>query len=200
MLYIKKTLIWGEIDGTDLHYLEWDWIGFLRHLSVAWPYLTCEQDYPAIFNFHREKMPTHPGQFQACVERHWRENRNSPNQQQQEEALFDFLHLHDLSSGLPDTGIDSLVLLRQGKSLLIGSGHQNWLLNWQQCMDALAKFGDQIALRVEHIDDARLQDILTRWHNRDQIDPILKWQLAANDDDSHAMINDALGTDCTGSA
>lgn len=196
-LYVQKTLIWGEPFGSDHHRLEWDWVGFLRHLTVAWPRLTQKQDYPSVFNFERLQVPEHPGQFRACVERYWRENfvrSSNPHKHKEEEALFDFLHFHDLASGLPGTGVDSLVLLRQGDSLLVGSKNQKWLLDERQCMKTLEAFGNQIALRVQHIQDLRLQDLLERWRNRNQLAPKLKWELAANDDDC-SMLKDALSSD-----
>ncbi len=203
LLHVHKTLIWGEPGESGFIRLERDWIDFLRHLCVAWPYLVHQQDYPEIFEFHRDQMPDHPGLFKARVEEIWREKGiGLPNQedddsplpdQQEENALFDFLHLHDLTSGLPGTGVDPLVLLRQGETLLAGSKHQGWRLDWRRTMEILEKFGNSIASRVRHIPDKRLQDLLERWNSRDSLANSHFWELAANDEEG-SLAGDALGT------
>lgn len=168
LLYVQKTLVWGEPNGSDFLRLECDWVSFLRHLTVAWPYLINQQDYPSYFQFDQKQIPSSPGLFRANVEKSWEDNIDKNLKEQEEDAMFNFLHFHDLASGLPGTGVDPLVLLRQGNILLASSGYYNWRLDYNQCINTLAEFGDQIVLRVQHTQDARLKNILERWSNRDQ--------------------------------
>ena len=169
-LWVDKTLIWGEMERGKPCPITWDWIDLLQFLTGAWPYLCLEEAYPNFFNPGLEDLPHHPGHLRSAMERVWsRIPGDEPRIEEEDGLLRDFERTHDLAHGVRGGLVPSLMLLRQGQTILAASDNACWTLDLQATLDTLEQLGNGIAVRLQHIDDKTVSDLVSRWQRRGRI-------------------------------
>ena len=113
-------------------------------LATAWPYLQEEEQYPITFDSVLDE-PAHLGELRGKAKLR---RRNLPEAQAEEEdaILRDFTAVHDLAEALQGAYPPSLLLLRQGNTMLAATARQEWTLPFDETMATLAALGEAIII------------------------------------------------------
>ncbi|WP_058553883.1 ImmA/IrrE family metallo-endopeptidase [Thiohalocapsa sp. ML1] len=173
-LWVADTLVWGDTtgDGGKPAGIRWSWIDLLEFLAIAWPYLQEEETYPIDFDFAtRFTAPEHLGQLRGKAKLRWRDPNLLPEHvETEQEALDDFLLVHDFGEALKGAFPPNLLLLRQGQQMRAATHARPWTLSYVECMSTLQALAQAIVDRLADLDDARSKLALERWQTRDQMD------------------------------
>lgn len=182
-LWVGDTLVWGQLDASgQIQGVTWNWIELLEFLGNAWPYLIEEEQLPITF-LNREESPKHLGELYGRAKYRW--HKLDEQEVDVEDALLrDFLAVHDLAEALHGAQPSQLLLLRQGKQMLVATARQEWALPFDATMLTLEKFSEAIKERLTHLKDQRSEIAISRWGSRDSMPAAKRLQIATGIDES----------------
>ena len=182
-VWVEDTLVWGHLRTTgQTEGITWSWIELLEFLATAWPYLQEEEQYPITFDSVLDE-PAHLGELRGKAKLRW---RNLPEAQAEEEdaILRDFTAVHDLAEALQGAYPPSLLLLRQGNTMLAATARQEWTLPFDETMATLAALGEAILDRAAQLDDPRSRIAKDRWNARGGTLPLMRLAIATSLDEA----------------
>lgn len=158
---IGHSLVWGRRDefGTT-EKLTWSWIDMLEFLTTAWPHLLADQTCPIPLDETKHTRTLIDLRGRAF---HRWSSRCAIEADDEDDALRDFLVVHDLGEALVGASAPTLVLLKQGDHMRAASARHEWLLPFADTMAALSELGNVIAKRITTLDDARSLRACARW-------------------------------------
>lgn len=182
-LWIEGTLVWGQLDNAGTpNGITWSWIDLLEFLGNSLPYLVEEEQYPISFESHDEK-PRHLGELRGMVK--LRAARISESDADQEDDLLrDFLLVHDISEALQGAFPPKLLFLRRGNQMLVATSRQEFVLSFEETIEAFEQIGDEIFSRIKDLKDKRSETARVRWSARHEMSNIKRLQIATKMDES----------------
>jgi Zn-dependent peptidase ImmA (M78 family) len=155
----------GEIPvwfGTDeFTGVQWSWDGLLEHVASFWGRLWVEEAYPLNLD------PDSPADLIKLAEERW-EGLPSSKRDQEEDRLFEYSLIHDLSHACRGIELPSLWLMKEGNSIWIdwGGRRSRRLLPLLPTQQSLAALAECILRRISHLTDERANYLRSAWQSR----------------------------------
>src|SRR5260370_11971389 len=157
VVWVAGELIWGERNEEgQIVGVEWFWDDLLERLAFSWRYLLLEEAYPMGL------LPAAPQLLRSIL----RERQIGASEEMinaEDNAVFLFEEMPDLSLAVEGGQLPKLFLLRDGNLMLVytSSGVKRLVLS--PVMEALEELGDQIAEPIKAKTDGRTKTILEAW-------------------------------------
>jgi len=171
--WVAGKLIWGQTnEDNQVVGLEWFWDDLLERLAFSWRYLLLEEAYPMGL------LPTVP-QLLRTVLRDRRIGASEEMISAEDNAVFAFEEMHDLSRAIEGATAPKLLLLREGNLMLIATSLGVERVPFSPVMETLEMLGDTIAERIKTKSDKRTQAILNAWKEKLRIDDIDKVEISS---------------------
>ena len=157
VVWVAGELIWGERNEEgQIVGVEWFWDDLLERLAFSWRYLLLEEAYPMGL------LPAAPQLLRSIL----RERQIGASEEMinaEDNAVFVFEEMHDLSRAVEGGTLPKLFLLREGNLMLIATSSGVKRLVLSPVMEALEKLGDEIAERIKAKSDGRTKTISEAW-------------------------------------
>jgi len=161
--------VWGVTgEAGREEWVEWSWVELLEFLSNAWPYLAYESGYPLGLR------PSRPAELRNEAEARW-EGVPEDVSRGEEEELFAFEETHDLARGVHGLFAPSVLLVREGALMTIGSRGTTIRRPLKETLNTLEQFGEAVRVRIDELDDGRSKAAVQNWNKRLSMSP---WSLA----------------------
>jgi Zn-dependent peptidase ImmA (M78 family) len=159
-------LVWGQTnENGETVGVEWFWDDLLERLSHSWRYLLLEESYPLGL------LPVAPQLLRGVL----RERRIGASEEMidaEDNSVFVFEEMHDLSRAIEGATLPKLFLLREGNLMLIATSSGIEKGSFRAVMDALEELGNNIADRIKNAEDSRTTAILEAWQAKANISDI----------------------------
>ncbi len=156
-------LIWGETkDEGQVTGVEWFWDDLLDRLAYSWRYLLLEEAYPLGL------LPAAP-QLLRIVLRERRIGASEEMINAEDNSVFAFEEIHDLSRAIEGATLPRLFLIREGTFMLVATSLGVDRVVFSAAIEALEKLGDKIAERIKEGADGRTKAILKAWQDKRNI-------------------------------
>ncbi len=166
VVWIAGELIWGERNEEgQIVGVEWFWDDLLERLAFSWRYLLFEESYPMGL------LPVVP-QLLRSVLREQQVGASEEMINAEENAVFVFEEMHDLSRAVEGGTLPKLFLLREGNLMLIATSLGVKRVAFSPVTEALEKLGDEIADRIKAKSDGRTKTILEAWKTKGRISDV----------------------------
>lgn len=164
---VGHSIVWGRRDEFGMtEKLTWSWIDMLEFLTSAWPYLRRDQKCPPPFD-GTAHIPAALTELRTRARQRW-SSLSDDDADAEDNALRDFLVVHDFGQALAGAAAPTLILLKQGSRMRVASTQHDWLLSFADTMAALTELGEIIAERIETLPDARSMEAFARWAERNE--------------------------------
>jgi hypothetical protein len=155
----------------------------LSHLTEFWQPLVLRQNYPLPLALDR------PSQLRPEAEKAW---GGLPEEQveQQEDKVAAFEQAHNLALSFGGQfDLPRLWLFRQGRHFLIEMDDLLLRVEVRAVVAALSRIGDDIAARLENIDEPRWSRLVRSWRQRDyaDADTLLMWSTGLPREAAHKL-------------
>ncbi|CAA7618408.1 putative DNA-binding protein [Magnetospirillum sp. LM-5] len=150
-----ETCVWGS-DGDPV---EWNWNDLLAFLADAWAALVFEEQRP--FSGLDEIVL---GNLRDQIEQRWTTFDNEADIDQQDERLRAFECRHDLARALRGAEVPSLLLLRSGNQMIVGSGLREWRQPVDDVLSCLEGLAGHIRSRLATMAEA--SPLIAAWDSR----------------------------------
>jgi hypothetical protein len=171
--WVAGKLIWGQTnDEGQVTGLEWFWDDLLDRLACSWRYLLLEEAYPMGL------LPTAPQLLRSVL----RERRIGASEEMinaEDNSVFAFEEMHDLSRAIEGATLPKLFLLREGNLMLIATAFGVERVTFSAAMEALEQLGDKIAERIKERTDQRAKAILQAWQAKRSISDFDQVEIAS---------------------
>jgi Zn-dependent peptidase ImmA (M78 family) len=166
VVWVAGELIWGERneEGQILG-VEWFWDDLLERLAFSWRYLLLEEAYPTGL------LPAAP-QLLRSILRERQIGAPEEVKDAEDNAVFIFEEMHDLSRAVEGGTLPKLFLLREGNFMLVATLSGVKRVTFFPAMEALEKLGDEVAERIKVKSDGRTNTILEAWKAKGLISDI----------------------------
>jgi Zn-dependent peptidase ImmA (M78 family) len=166
-------LIWGQTnDEGQVAGVEWFWDDLLDRLAYSWRYLLLEEAYPMGL------LPTAP-QLLRIVLREQRIGASEEMINAEDNSVFAFEEMHDLSRAIEGATLPKLFLLREGNLMLIATSFGVERVAFSATMETLEQLGDRIAERIKESTDQRTRAILEAWQAKRNISDVDQVEIAS---------------------
>jgi Zn-dependent peptidase ImmA (M78 family) len=166
VVWVAEQLIWGQTNEEgETSGVEWYWDDLLERLAYSWRYLLLEESYPLGL------LPSAP-QLLRSVLREQRIGLSEEMIDAEDNSIFAFEEMHDLSRSVQGATLPKLILLREGDLMLVGTSLGVERIAFLPAMEALEKLGNKIAERIKNKLDGRTRTILEAWKAKRQISEI----------------------------
>jgi hypothetical protein len=163
VVWVAGKLIWGQTnEDSQVVGVEWFWDDLLERLAFSWRYLLLEEAYPMGL------LPIAPQLLRGVL----RERRIGLSEEMinaEDNAVFTFEEMHDLSRAVEGATLPKLSLLREGNLMLIATSFGVDRVAFAPVMETLEKLGNKIAERIKAKTDERTKTILEAWKGREGI-------------------------------
>ncbi len=166
VVWVAGELIWGEKNEEgQIVGVDWFWDDLLERLAFSWRYLLLEEAYPMGL------LPAAPQLLRSVL----RERRIGVSEEMvnaEDNAVFAFEEMHDLSRAVEGGTLPQLFLLREGDLMLIATLSGVKRVAFSPVMETLEKLGDEIAQRIKAKSDGRTKTILEAWKAKKSISDV----------------------------
>lgn len=166
VVWAAGELIWGEKNEEgQIIGVEWFWDDLLERLAFSWRYLLLEEAYPMGL------LPAAPQLLRGTL----RERQIGASEEMinaEDNAVFVFEEMHDLSRAIEGGTLPKLFLLREGNLMLIATSSGVKRVAFSPVVEALEKLGDEIADRIKAKSDERTKAILAAWKAKESISDV----------------------------
>ena len=168
VVWVAGELIWGERNEEgQIVGVEWFWDDLLERLAFSWRYLLLEEAYPMGL------LPVAPQLLRSIL----RERQIGASEEMinaEDNAVFVFEEMHDLSRAVEGGTLPKLFLLREGNLMLIATSSGVKRVDLFPAVEALEKLGDEIAERIKAKSDGRTKTILEAWKAKEAFLMLIK--------------------------
>jgi len=163
VVWAAGELIWGEKNEEgQIVGVDWFWDDLLERLAFSWRYLLLEEAYPMGL------LPAAPQLLRSVL----RERQIGASEEMinaEDNAVFVFEEMHDLSRAVEGGALPKLFLLREGNLMLIATLSGVKRMAFSPVMQALENLGDEIAQRIKAKPGGRTKAILGAWNAKRRI-------------------------------
>lgn len=160
-VFVGRSLVWGEVVGAQVVGIEWTWVDLLEHLARVWPRIAWEQADPLALGVRADRL-------RMEAENLW--ERTEPVEAD-EWALWQYEDAHDLAAALQGAWPQPFWLQREGTEMIVVGGAIEERVPHGDALRALSALGDEIAVRLRALEDARSRKALDSWGRRSSLTP-----------------------------
>jgi Zn-dependent peptidase ImmA (M78 family) len=164
-LWFGRHVVWGEERSRSSVYgIPWTWIDLLEHLAHRWTAIMWEEIDPL-----GEGLP--PWRLRAAADKRWQTQQDAEIREREQRALLRYEESHDLAAALPGTAAPSAWIVREGLRIGLSTGRRAIWRPVPEVISTLEALGDQIARRLEAVNDERATMAKEAWIHRSELEP-----------------------------
>lgn len=149
--------IWGESPDQGI---EWDWAELLEWLGRSWPFLLWEEGVPF------ELAPARPADLEALASSRW-DAMPRGERLEDEQALFAWIGVHDLSRAVNGLHLPRVLIYRQGTRFHVLTDYARTEVGAAELKAFLLGVGEAIRERMPDAMNPRLREAVEAWQRKD---------------------------------